>query len=276
MTRHDTGATAAIEITSFTEDHLPGALALSQAAGWPHRREDWALGLTVSQGVAAIENGRVVGTALCSLHGRVATLNMIIVDQSMRGQGVGRLLMEKIIALAGDREMRLVGTEQGLPLYRKLGFAPTGRIVQLQGLARATPSEQPICVGAEATEAMAAMDHAASGMERAALLARIAEMGVTLTTEGGFAMLRPFGRGHVLGPVIARDKAAARALIAGAATHLAGQFLRIDLPEEQGLAPFVETLGLSRAGGGTAMVQSPRPRPETGWQTHALISQALG
>lgn len=276
MTGLDGRAPATIAIAPFSEAHLPGALALSQAVGWPHRREDWALGLSVSRGVAAIADGRLVGTALCSLHGQVATLNMIIVDPTMRGRGLGRQMMERIIALAGDREMRLVGTADGLPLYRKLGFVATGRIVQLQGLARAARPELPVCVGDAATDALAAMDQAASGMERAALLARIAETGETLTTDGGFALLRPFGRGHVLGPVVARDASAARALIAAAATHLAGRFLRLDLPEEHGLAPFAESLGLSVAGGGTAMVHSPRSRPKAGFQSYALISQALG
>lgn len=276
MTRLDLHSPTSVEITPFTEAHLPGALALSQAAGWPHRTEDWALGLTVSKGVVAIEARRVVATALCSFHGPVATLNMIIVDPSLRGRGLGRQVMEQIIALAGPREMRLVATDEGLPLYRKLGFAPTGRIVQRQGLARATRPELPVSVGAGTTDALAAMDKAASGMERAALLARIADMGVTLTTDGGFALVRPFGRGHVLGPVVARDIAAARALIAAAATHFDGRFLRIDLPEERGLAAYVESLGLAPAGGGTAMVQAPRPRPASGFQTYALISQALG
>ncbi|WP_071795201.1 GNAT family N-acetyltransferase [Natronohydrobacter thiooxidans] len=276
MTEIVTSAPTALEIAPFTEAHLPGALALSQAAGWPHRIEDWALGLSVSQGVAAVSNGRVVSTGLCSFHGPVATLNMIIVDETMRGQGLGRQVMERIIALAGDREMRLVATDEGLPLYRKLGFSEAGRIVQLQGLARATPPERPVCVGPADIDMLAAMDLAASGMQRQPLLTRIAEMGETLTTEGGFALLRPFGRGHVLGPVVAQDAATARALIAAAASHLAGHFLRIDMPEDQGLAAFVETLGLSRSGGGTAMVRAPRPRPQSNLQTHALISQALG
>lgn len=259
MTMIDNPAPANVEIIPFGEAHLPGALALSQAVGWPHRIEDWALGLSVSQGVVAVENGRVVATALCSFHGAVATLNMIIVSEAMRGRGLGGRVMERIIALAGDREMRLVATDDGLPLYRKLGFVEVGRIVRLQGLAQATRPERPVRVGPADIGALAAMDRAASGLQRQPLLERIAEIGQTLTTEGGFALLRPFGRGHVLGPVVARDAGAARALIAAGATHLAGRFLRIDIPEDRGLAPFVETLGLAPVGGGKAMVCAPKP-----------------
>lgn len=276
MTKIDTSTPTIVEITPFTEAHLPGALALSQAAGWPHRPEDWALGLSVSQGVAAIADGRVVGTGLCSLHGPVATLNMIIVDQTLRGRGVGRQVMEHIIALAGGREMRLVATEDGRPLYRKLGFVECGRIAQLQGIARATRPEIQVSIGAADIAALAAMDKAASGFDRTPLLTRIAAMGDVLTARDGFALLRPFGRGHVLGPVVARDVTTARALIAAGAAQMQGRFLRIDVHEEHGLVPFVETLGLTQSGGGWAMVHTPASRPASEFQTHALVSQALG
>ncbi len=276
MTRVDTPPPSTTELVPFTEAHLEGALALSQAVSWPHRIEDWLLNLSVSQGVAAIENGRVVGTALCSFHGPVATLNMIIVDETMRGRGLGRRVMEAAIALAGDREMRLVATPEGLPLYRKLGFEPCGRIVQLRGTAHAASPEQPVSADPVDPDQLAEMDRDASGMERLALLTRIAETGETLTTEGGFALLRRFGRGYVLGPVVARNAAAARSLIAEAAARMNGQLLRIDVPEEHGLAPFIEGLGLPVVGDGTAMVRAPRARASSLYQTHALISQALG
>ncbi|TFL17161.1 GNAT family N-acetyltransferase [Jannaschia formosa] len=276
MTRVDTPPPATIEIVPFTDAHLEGAQALSQAVDWPHRVEDWALNLSVSEGVVALEGGRVVATALCSLHGPVATISMIIVDAAMRGRGLGRQIMERVIALAGDRELRLVATADGLPLYRKLGFEGGGRIVQLRGLARAATPEQPVRAGPTDLHALAEMDRAASGMERGALLARIAGTGETLTTEGGFALLRRFGNGHVLGPVVARDPRAARALIAEAASRMEGRLLRTDLIEDRGLVPYVEGLGLRVVGDGTPMVRNPGPRAASDVRTYALVSQALG
>ncbi len=276
MTGFDTPTPPAIEIVPFADKYLQGAQALSRAEGWPHRAEDWALSLSVSQGVVAIARGRVVGTAFASMHGPVATMNLIIVDASVRGRGLGRQMMERIIALAGDREMRLVATEAGKPLYRKLGFQDDGQIVQLQGIAAAARPERTVHRGAVDPLVLAEMDFAASGMDRKALLTRIAKDGDTFWTEGGFALLRTFGRGHVLGPVVARDPAAARSLIAAGATRVAGQFLRIDVPAELGLMPFIESLGLRNSGICTAMVSAPRHRPPSDYKTHALVSQALG
>lgn len=261
-------------LAAFTPTHLPQALRLSQQAGWPHREQDWALTLSVSQGVVALEEGRVVGTALCSVFGPVANLNMIIVDETMRGRGLGRALMEAIIALAGDREMRLVATTDGLPLYEKLGFRAVGQIVQHQGIAIAATPELPVATGSPADlDRLALADRAASGMDRAPLLRTIAADGEVLLCNTGFALLRPFGRGRVVGPITAPDTATARALLAGAACRCEGTFLRADLRAGQGLEPLATTLGLAHAGGGTAMVRNPQTPVPT---THALISQALG
>ncbi|AWI85917.1 GNAT family N-acetyltransferase (plasmid) [Alloyangia pacifica] len=278
MTRVDTPSPApsAVDIVGFEPAHLEGAQALSTAVGWAHRVEDWALNLSVSRGVIGLADGRVVATALCSLHGPVATLNMIIVDGSMRGRGLGRKVMEAAMALAEDREMRLVATPEGMPLYRKLGFLENGRIVQMGGTARAATPECDVQVGSVNPQRLAKMDFAASGMERGALLTRIAEAGETLSADGGFAMLRRFGRGHVLGPIVARNPATARALIAAAATRMEGQPLRIDVYEDLGLVPFIEELGLAIAGTGTPMVRAAKAHPESDYRTHALVSQALG
>lgn len=267
----------AFNLVPFAQEHLTGAQRLSQEAGWPHRGEDWALNLSVSEGVVALIDNEVVGTALCTNFGDVAALNMIIVDARMRGQRLGARLMAWIIACAGARELRLVATVDGQPLYAKLGFVETGRIVQHQGEARAAAPHQPVWDGcAQDRAALAAMDMNASGMSRAALIGKIIEHGQILKTDGGFALLRDFGRGRVLGPVVARDVAGARALIAEAATRCAGTFLRIDLPEQVGLAGCVEDLGLTHVGGGTAMVCAARMQNDRNFTTYGLVSQALG
>ncbi len=269
--------TETISLDPFTPAHLAGALRLSQAENWPHRAEDWALTLSVSQGVVALLEGEIVGTALCSEFGDVAMLNMIIVDRKMRGRGLGRRLMEAVMARAGGREMRLVATHEGLPLYEKLGFVRSGKIEQYQGIAHAVTAEAAVShLARPDLVSIAAADFAASGLDRAALLAALSEQGVILSAGSGFAALRSFGRGAVLGPIVAQDASSARALIADAARRMAGSFLRIDLPAERGLGPFVTRLGLAHVGGGTAMVRNPIPRPPAAFQTYALISQALG
>lgn len=265
-----------ILLAPFSPDHLTGALRLSRETGWPHRAVDWELTLSVSQGVVALQGNEVVGTALCSLFGEVAAINMIIVDARMRGRGLGRKLMQAVLEIGGTRELRLTATADGLPLYEKLGFVATGEIFQHQGIAKAAAPELPVQVGAKADAAeLAAMDRTASGMDRASLIAGIVDRGELLRAEGGFALLREFGHGWVLGPVVAQDAATARALIVAGATRCAGQFLRVDLADAA-LSAHAEALGLAHVGGGTAMKKAARAAAETDFTTYALASQALG
>ena len=94
--------------------------------------------------------------------------------------------------------------------------------------------------------------------------------------------MRRFGRGQVIGPVVAPDANAAKALIAHCANLHAGRFVRIDTDFAAGLTAWLETLGLRRAGGPAAMVEGPplvrgdaRVAGERSL-SYALVSQALG
>lgn len=274
-----------LTLIPFAPHHLPGALALSQTERWPHRPEDWAMFLSLSQGVVALQDGRVAGTALATRFGDVALVNMIIVGEALRGRGLGRKLVEAAMATAPVSEFRLIATEAGLPLYRKMGFVETGSIVQHQGAAAPIDQTDPAMAGIawagpdDAAE-LASLDRQATGMERAPMIAAVLEKGrvALLRREGAlqaWAAIRPFGRGLVAGPVIAHDAYAARMLLARLVADHPGAFLRVDTQTDSTLSPWLEGLNLPRTGGGIAMSTAPRPHSEP-IRSFALAAQALG
>lgn len=129
-----------IALVAFDDSHLDGALRLSQEAGWPHRREEWAMLLALGQGFVALDGATVVGTAILTPFGSDhAAISMVIVAGAMRGRGLGRQLMDTALRRAGRRECRLTATAAGLPLYEKLGFRATHEIRQHQGVPTALP-----------------------------------------------------------------------------------------------------------------------------------------
>lgn len=272
-----------LTFSPFETGHIAGAHALSLAEQWPHRAEDWALFLSLSQGVVVTEGAQVVATALTTLFGPVGCANMIIVAADCRGMGLGRQVMEAAMARIVPQEWRLVATEAGLPLYRKLGFVEDGRILQQQGIVTAAPAAGalPDRAGPADLEALVALDQLATGMDRRALYAAFLRMGaVHVLREGGviraLAVLRPFGRGEVLGPVLARDADEARALMAPLIASSAGRFLRVDTPATSGLAGWLSGQGLTHAGGGVQMHRgaiSPADGPQ---RVFALAAQAFG
>ena len=275
--------TETLELTGFKPRHLDGALALSRAAGRPHCGKDWALSLSVSRGLVALEGDHVVGTALMTPFGEAAaTVNLIIVDRPLRGCGLGRRLTAAVLALAGDRNCRLVATADELPLYEKLDFSATREIYQHQGIVEVSQQQSDIeWCDPQCLPELVALDRLAYGADRRALLMRIGESGefAVLRRAGeisGFAAVRPFGRSLVIGPVVAPDEEMARQLIHCVAASRTGQFLRVDVPGGSGLSQWLAGMGMTRAGGGIAMTRDGRePSHAQTPRTFALASQAF-
>ncbi|GHC73237.1 GNAT family N-acetyltransferase [Limoniibacter endophyticus] len=275
--------TEQLVLETMGPDHLDGAVALSRQAEWPHRREDWEMVLAVSEGTVALESGRVVATTMMTPYGdNVATINMVIVDQSMRGRGVGRKLMNAALDKAGDRICILVATQDGLPLYEKLGFVATGEILQHQG--HAPKVEVPAAV-AWATDAdfaaIAALDLQASGWRRDRLMGELRKRAQFAVIRDGNQVVaavgaRAFGRGLVIGPVIARDGDEARALIDFMLAKHEGAFVRVDTSASTGLGSWLEERGLKHVGGGIAMRRGEATDGHSPYKIFALVNQALG
>lgn len=276
--------TETFTIAPFEAHHLDGALALSRAAGWAHRREDWEMIWSLSEGRVALAGDRVVGTALMTPFGdSCSAINMIIVDESQRGRGLGRQLTTAVIELAGDWECRLTATSDGLPLYEKLGFVATHQIVRHQGVAGGVGAPEKVeWIGPDALPALKALDRAAFGADRGALYDALAKEGPFAVIRNGdnivaFAATRFFGIGEVVGPVVAENAEQARDLIAFILSRKEGRFVRIDIPEQSGLSSLLEDWGLPHQGGVVAMARGATGGPQTpGVRTFVLASQALG
>jgi hypothetical protein len=192
--------------------------------------------------------------------------------------------MEGVLSLAGDRSLQLVATESGLSLYEKLGFRGSGVVVQHQGQVVKSVTA-PSGVRAARPDDMAAiteLDRAAYGAERRRLIGLLADVGSLAVLERmdrlvGFAALRPFGRGEVIGPVVAANLDDARLLVSHFLAARAGAFLRIDTDVTTRLGPWLAGIGLADVGGGIAMrrpiVAAAAKRP---FFTFALANQAFG
>jgi len=275
-----------ITLETMTPDHLDGAVALSQQAGWPHRREDWAFVLALSNGVVALKDGRVVGTAMSTpLGDDVATVNMVIVDEAMRGRGLGRKLMQAALDAASGRTCLLVATQDGLPLYEKLGFVANGEIIQHQGLAAKVDAPADISwADSDDFSRLVEMDIAATGHNRSNIMQLLNESAqfAVIRKDGevvAFAGIRPFGRGLVIGPVVARNGDYARALIDFLLSKHTGEFVRVDTNIATGLADWLIERGLVHVGGGIPMRRAVGPVKEQSgaeYRTYALVNQALG
>ncbi|WP_245414916.1 GNAT family N-acetyltransferase [Aureimonas flava] len=221
--------------------------ALSISVGWPHRRADWDLLRSLGRGFASLDDiGRVFGSAMWFRHGAdCATIGMVITSPRVQTQGGGRWMMDRILAECGGRRVIVNATRAAHALYLPLGFEPRATVHQIQGFVGAVP--QPDGRGTGTVEpvpsgdlaAILALDGAAFGADRTAVLARLAPLSRVLGIRrdgrwDGYAMRRPFGRGHVVGPVVAASEDDAVRLVAPLLADLAGRFARMDTRQPEG------------------------------------------
>ncbi|MDJ0390146.1 GNAT family N-acetyltransferase [Roseomonas sp. E05] len=279
---------AEVALRPLTADDLEAARGLSQAVGWPHRLEDWRFVQALGSGLAAERAGRLLGTVMGWHFGTgYAALGMVIVAPEAQGQGLGRRLTAAAVAALEGRGILLHATAAGQPLYASLGFVTSGEVWKHEGVVApagpAVPGAGERLRPAERRDAtmLAALDQAATGLDRAPLIAALlaGAEAVVLEREGGpagFAMLRRFGRGWTVGPVVAPDAAAAQALVAHWLAACGGRALRIDVPAESGLSPWLRAWGLQPAGAATAMRRGPAPASGGVVHRFALVNQALG
>jgi ribosomal protein S18 acetylase RimI-like enzyme len=269
--------------------HLTPAQRLSAAVGWPHRVEDWAFALHLGQGLVALEGDSVVGTIAWWPFGEHhATLGLIIVAPQLQGRGIGGHLMDAALMQLGARSVMLNATAEGLRLYAKLGFQPIGTIRQHQGTPQAAAPVTRIEGGRlrplqrDDMAALAALDERASGLPRAALLGAIAEAGTGLVLEtadgiAGYAFCRRFGRGKVIGPVVAPDQQSAQSLIAAWLARNGSAFQRVDTTAQGGLSDWLADRGLPQCDEVITMVRGTAPHTsQYTSKLFALASQALG
>ncbi|MBM7047161.1 GNAT family N-acetyltransferase [Rhizobium lusitanum] len=262
--------------------------ALSQAVGWTHRLADWDLLQRIGRGhVAADDRGSVRGIAMWWPQGRnFATLGMVIVAPELQRSGIGRRLMAKVLEDIGPRRIQLVATREGQALYDSLGFDVTGGITQRSGILDAGAEPAVIGTAVRSFEAgdlaaIHALDFGASGVDRSDVLAGLLPVseGFVADRNGlltGYALCRDFGRGRVVGPIVADDEDTSLALLSTAMVKTGG-FLRADVPSDAArLIDWLERAGLRQGGAAQVMQRGPAAPIADGPRIFGLASQALG
>lgn len=277
-----------VRVRKMKPEDIPAGRELSRQQKWPHRAVDWEFLLRQGAGFVAEADNQIVGTIMIWPYGNdAASLGMVIVSPRIQGQGVGRRLMETALDALGERTVRLNSTQEGKPLYTKLGFAPVGRIFQHQGLVDSVPlvelrpNERVRPVGSNDRPVVADLDRRSSGIDRSSLISSILEAsrGVIFDSNNspvGFSVLRRFGRGYSVGPTVAPDALAAKALISHWLGSKTGKFCRVDVPESSGLSAWLEELGLPKVGSVTTMIRGKPLDASADAKVFSLVNQALG
>lgn len=207
-------------------------------AGWPHRSADIADALDLGHGFALLEetSDALYGVgAWWPIDEHSARLGLIVVSQMQRGRGLGLQIVEQLLADVGSRRVSLLATNQGRALYERVGFRCVEPYAQFQGCyARGESVIAHVRLASELDYPnILALDHSATGLHRHRILKHLFQVGRTWVLSkneqlDGYAIERDFGKGYVVGPIIAGTQSDAVALFRASAPS---GFVRVDIPQ---------------------------------------------
>jgi predicted N-acetyltransferase YhbS len=217
-----------MRLRPLTLDDVPeaGQLTAATFGGGPRQeRLRRYLALEPDGWFAAEDGGTLVGIGGVVCYSGFAWLGLMAVRPDRQRQGIGRAIAVAAIDRArahGCGTIVLIARDEGIPLYRKLGFEPDGDSQEMSGVASSppTPGGSDPRVGpwtACDTAEVARFDAPAFGANRERVLSAYARefAGSAWVARDAAGTVRGFVllQGESLGPWSAADDAAAGALL---------------------------------------------------------------
>jgi len=86
--------------------------------------------------LVAFEGQEIIGLAMCRILGRESALEVVLVDKEYRRRGIGTLLLNKMISILQNMNVRLIRLSileeniVGRKFYEKNGFKPVRRRIE--------------------------------------------------------------------------------------------------------------------------------------------------
>ena len=195
----------------------PAAVELSAQAGWNQTGEDWRMLIDLApEGCLAMEvDGELAATTTLLSYGRrLAWIGMVLTKLQYRGRGLARRLLTQALAQAdqvGVETVKLDATDQGTPLYEKLGFRSEQTV---ERWSRPGSVDAPgIRSNPHPSEEWRGVDLLAFGANRSQLLERLARRNPPFSVGRSYLFTRPGRQTAYLGPCVCDTPETARTLI---------------------------------------------------------------
>lgn len=280
---------APVRLRDMTEDDIPDGLRLSRAAGWNQRDEDWRMLVIRNPGrfVVAVSEGHVVGTGGAACYGTtLGWVCMILVDPAVRGRGIGTRIMNAVLERLDDvQRIGLDATPEGRPVYARLGFVESFRLLRMEAADRSgreARSGPTALVTPSDLEAVLAMDREVFGAGRADVLRWAFEQAPAWCVKDGsgtlgYCFCRAGHHSWQIGPVVAQDIAAAGTLVVAALGAVGGGRVVLDAPaEDSAWLAILAGLGFREQRPLTRMYRGGGPPPGRPELQRAILGPEFG
>ena len=249
-----------IHIRLMTADDVDLGMRLKAQAGWNQSQSDWQRFLRMQpDGCFVAEfNGEPAGTTVTCVFGPVAWVAMVLVDECLRGRGIGKSLLQHALEYLDERgvtSVRLDATPLGQSLYERFGFSAQYSLIRHAGVLKPHSQREHVirCANEGDFESIVQLDRAITRTDRGKFLRQLVEEFPTSTKvaegDGGIVgdiMVRPGSDALQIGPCVA-SSGAGKYLLIDACNANVGRNAYWDIPELNSYAAgLAKDLGLSR------------------------------
>jgi GNAT superfamily N-acetyltransferase len=215
-----------MNIRTLEERDIDQAVHLSTQADWNHSLADWRrlVRLWPGQVLVGDIDGRVVASGSLATYpaaqGMLGWIGLVLVDPAFRRRGLGVRIVRAVLDLADRLDVAVLGldaSDQGRPIYERLGFECRSGINRWSGRARIRNTSPPMAE--EDWRPLLDLDRLACGAKRAALLHNLAAGGASFVRRTrddrltGYGVLRPGRRAWHVGPLVADNPASAASIL---------------------------------------------------------------
>lgn len=271
-----------MEIRFLDPADLEGFVTCAGASGLTASAESmrFTLDLPMVKAYVAVDGTEIAGTGMVTSYGASGWIGLITVDPRYQRRGLGTALTQwgiDLLRSQGARSVYLAATDQGRPVYERMGFQSGANLIIMRGSGREYPLWDNRIRPAMPVDrtALAALDRAAVGEDRAELLYALRTTYVAVGRDGGLMGYHgtlPWG-----GAVIAADVESGRLLVDLARALRLSQPMGFVLPEaNESAVQYLTEAGFTIARRNTHMALGPWPDGYDPRKIWGMFSYALG
>jgi len=282
-----------IAIERIQGNDIPHLINLSESVGWDYSSEE--IKTIVNSGIiygGKNKQGEIIASAAIILYGeKLASIGMVIVHPQYKGKGIGRKITEACIRSVSEKtSIMLIATEEGRPLYERLGFQVVSHVSKYICNQYVTPkdydrNEQHIFMDYDKGDSngIVKLDEAAFGVNRSNFIQRRIEQSeqciVVKDKENyivGYGMSVQTPENRIIGPIVAPNDHIATTIVHHLAKDYKGK-LRIDVPEgKEFFMTVLETAGFQKVNQPPIMLKNSTQFLKRNGELYGIAAQIFG
>lgn len=281
-----------VKLNVLNMKDIHGLKSLSASVGWDYDEDELRTVLLSGKvfGYKTATNEIVSSAAVIPYDTSIASIGMVIVHQQYRGMALGRQATQACIdAVEEGRAIMLIATEEGKPLYERMGFKEAG-FVQKFIAEKYAPLEKienhslkKVPYNIRDFEEIIELDQKAFGDSRRTFLQHRLNQArscyVLKDNQGniygyGLSIFNPANL--IIGPIVAPDARSAASLLDCLAREHIGK-VRIDVANgNEEFIGFLYDTGFSFVNQPPVMINGSKEMPARNNQLFSIAAQAFG